>query len=199
MRLLPGDANVMTFVNGEALSVDNFGRLEKKRCELGVSIEVLAAAAEISWRTYERARAGERVTARTLKKLGRALRALERRRPAPKLDRPGAARVAYRGSLAVLAAMAGLDAAAIAAVDPRVPKPASAVWNAAIALQQRAVYLAVTEFGLPITLAAGAAGITKQGVSLWVRRVEDARDDPALDALLTRAAEFMAGELPWAA
>lgn len=45
-------------------------------------------------------------------------------------------------------------------------------------------YLAVTQFNLPQATVARALGKTRQCIVRQVRRIEDARDDPAFDTFL---------------
>ncbi len=52
----------------------------------------------------------------------------------------------------------------------------------------RAVYLMVTELGFTMTGVAGLVGVTKQAVSKSLRDIEDEREDPAIDALISRVA-----------
>lgn len=56
-----------------------------------------------------------------------------------------------------------------------------------------AIYLTATEYDRPGAWTARAAGVSKQAVSMILRAIEDARDEPETDALLARIAARAAG------
>jgi len=94
----------------------------------------------------------------------------------------------YRGVLGLVAAEMGLAPLPAVLADPRANRPNDPLWRAQANARGRALYLAVTEANLPMTLAGELAGITKQGVSKVLREIEDSRDDAATDALIERVA-----------
>ena len=53
--------------------------------------------------------------------------------------------------------------------------------------------LIVTELNVPLVMAAGFAGISKQAVSKSLRQIEESRDDPAIDHLLDEMAGLIHG------
>lgn len=94
----------------------------------------------------------------------------------------------YRGVLGFVAAEMRIDPLAAVLADPRANQPNNPTWRAQANARGRALYVAITEANLPMTLAGELAGITKQGVSKVLREIEDSRDDAAVDALLERVA-----------
>lgn len=110
-----------------------------------------------------------------------------------RLDARPILRLGYRGTLGLVAADMGLVALDAVLADPGANRPNDALWAAQSLARRRALYLAVTEANIPMTLAGELAGITKQGVSKALREVEDSRDDPAVDRLLDRIAAAVRG------
>lgn len=108
---------------------------------------------------------------------------------APRLEARPILTLGYRGVLGLTAATMGLDPLQAIAADPRGNRPSDPIWRGQAEARRLAVYLAVTEANLPMTLAGELAGMTKQGISKLLREIEDARDDPTLDRLLDRVAE----------
>jgi|GEM_PF-5888643 len=86
---------------------------------------------------------------------------------------------AYRASAAAAAIEGGVDAARIA--NPH-------VWcgHRIAKLGGVAQYLAVTAFGVPHRLLAESAGLDRRHMRRVCSRMEEARDDEATDALLSR-------------
>jgi len=158
--------------------------IEQKRLAKGLSREALAERAGITERALYYALAGIKIMrASTLRKLERAVEGY-RREPAAS---PEMARAAYRGLLAALAHEMGLEPADVVAADPRRERGSVA------RCRMRAFYLMVTEFDLTMTAVASLAGVTKQAVSKSLRDIEDEREEPQLDALLTRVARQVGG------
>ncbi|WP_180966794.1 hypothetical protein [Cohaesibacter celericrescens] len=101
--------------------------------------------------------------------------------------------VAYRMVLITLADKAGVNVAAVLADDPQSQDKQSPIKAAASLCRQRALYLIVTELNVPLVIAAGFAGITKQAVSKSLRQIEESRDDPHINALLDSMADLIHG------
>lgn len=95
----------------------------------------------------------------------------------------------YRGVLGLVAGEMGLAPLPAVVADPLANRPNDPLWRAQAQARARALYLAVTETCIPMSLAASLAGISKQRVSLALREIEDAREDPTVDRLLERVAE----------
>lgn len=66
-------------------------------------------------------------------------------------------------------------------------------WRAASLARQRAAYLANTAANIRQTAIAHAIGLSRAAVCIACRKVEAARDNPAVDALLDAAAKFVMG------
>lgn len=101
----------------------------------------------------------------------------------------------YRGFLAVLAREQGLDPEAVAASQPSLSKVSDPAWLAAARVRALAVYCTCVELDVPGRRVAQAAGMTKQAVSECLKRVEDLRDDPAIDALVERVSRLISGRV----
>lgn len=141
---------------------------------------------------------GRRLYPGTLARLRRALagKPAQVRTPPP----PVMIRTVYRGFMLAIAQefFPGLpaDAAAIEALaqDPALSANPNVKWAAAAKARSLAVYCTVIELNLPGAQVARAVGVTRQAVSVMLRRVEDLRDDPAIEALIGRAGEILIGK-----
>lgn len=69
-------------------------------------------------------------------------------------------------------------------------------FDRAFLARQYASYLTVTEYALPGAHVARVVGVTKQTLSESLRKVEDMRDAPEVEALLARIAARAAGRKP---
>lgn len=169
--------------------------LDQRRRSLGLSLNDLLAAAAVSMRTWYRLRAGH-VTPqrRTLVKLSRALDRLSGAAPAPP-PAPGMIAAFYRAAALFIAGELGADPA-LALGDEGQSCPQDPRWLKAARVRQLAFYLAHVELGVSLSALAAAVGTTKQRVHKAVGRVEDLRDDAALDGLLERTSAFLSGRQP---
>lgn len=156
-------------------------RIERRRQELCITHEELAAASGISDRTYRRIRHAGRAFGRHIISLRFALRTIAQRRQAALKsfevaeidgdDRVRAAIVALRGIRAVLVATDIVEG------DRRAIE----------------IYLLVTMCGVNQSTAAQACGCTKQNINKLLKAVEDRRDAPHFDTALSRLETIMEG------
>lgn len=103
------------------------------------------------------------------------------------MSRQAAVQLAYRGAVALMAAQGNLDPAEVLTANSQGGKCLAST------VRQRALYLIVTGFDVPLSQAALAAGISKQAVSKALRRIEDQRDDPEVDQMLDRLQNWLTG------
>ncbi|WP_139229323.1 hypothetical protein [Cohaesibacter marisflavi] len=156
------------------------------------SIAEICVLANVRVRQWYRWRAGQAIPRpSSLRRMERAIaqKAHEAKRAA--LYDRALSTTAYRMLLARLADVAGLNVALVLADNPQAQDKQSPARAAASRCRQRALYLIVTELNVPLVMAAGVAGISKQAVSKSLRQIEESRDDPAIDHLL----DEMAGEI----
>jgi hypothetical protein len=106
------------------------------------------------------------------------------------IKRQDAVHLAYRSAIAMMAWEHALDPAELMEKNLQGGKCLAST------LRQRAIYLTVIGFDVPLSQAAVAAGVTKQAVSKALRRIEDEREDPKIDALLTRLEVWLTGVAP---
>ncbi|CAA0096078.1 Uncharacterised protein [Starkeya nomas] len=178
-------------------STDPYGlrAIDARRRDMGVSLEALLAAARISARTWDYLRAGRtRPQPRTLIKLSRALDRLATGEPtAPP---PPMVAAFWRAAVLFLCAELGADAQIALAPDEGSSRPMDPAWMKAARARQLAFYLTHVELQVSLTALAEACRTSKQRVHKAARTVEDLRDDPSIDALLTRAAAAVTGKDP---
>lgn len=176
------------------LAPDSLAAIDARRQDLGLSVRLLAAEADMSERQYSNLLAG-RCTARasTLSRLRAALDRLSRRARTPE----GASVASlYRLALSIVCQADGLDVADVDAHPASRRATQDPAWSRAATLRRRAVYLSSAIAGLSQAAAARAAGMTPAAASLACRAIEEARDtDAALDALCTRLARDLTGAL----
>ncbi len=166
--------------------------LERERQARSVRQSDLASAAGVSLRTYARhVQSGRNDPKLTV----RLWRALARLAVSPGGDHLEAEliRATHRGFVAVLASDWGVTAAMVEAADPRLGATADATWRACAHVRQAALYLTNTTLGLKQKRLADVMGLTPAAVCLALKAVEDRRDDPTIDAALTRAARTITG------
>lgn len=90
-------------------------------------------------------------------------------------------------ALHLVAACTGVSADQMAGPERLGPRACRARWLA--------FYLAYITYGWPLERVAHAYGVNRATVASACRWVEDARDRPALDAVLDRLEEFARGAL----
>lgn len=174
--------------------LDEFDRIEKRRQEARIPQTKLAQAAGLSRSSY-RAYVARTRTPQSggLARLRRSLRQLE---AVEEKDMAGRIAVCvFRAHVLALAAELDLDGPALLAVDPR--DRTHPDFSNANHVRRLATYMTVTGLDVPSRYVARAAGVTKQAVSKWLPKVEDMRDDPAVDDLLDRVALTLGTETGW--
>ncbi len=143
--------------------------LETKRRRLGLSLEGLAARSGVPLRKLYRMRRAGRGQESDIRKLTFALRAAGRDVPAEC--------AAFGGGASSLQVAARLAYAGIfAAVAARVPEDHS---------RKVALYLLVAGANVPSATAGRVYGCSKQYVSKAMRQVEDLREDPEVNRILS--------------
>jgi len=172
-----------------AAAMARLDAVETRRKAIKLSQSDLCARAFVNCSTYRRALGGQILSApATLQKLERAIAEAERsaqvaaRTPLSAL---------FRSVLATVCLAAGAELDAVMAADPHDNRPRNPQWLAAMRLRAAALHFLVTEYDVAIAAAARAAGVSKQAASKALRQVEDRRDDPAFDALMSKLSNAM--------
>lgn len=187
MSLALGKSNCGAIVNRSPVA-----DLDDRRRALGIALHALLAAAGVGSRTWDYLRAGATVPQRrTLVKLSRALDQLAGAAPPP-APAPAVVAAFWRAAVLFLAHEVGADPARALGDDGQ-SCPQDPAWLAASRARQLAFYLAHVELRVSHSALAVAVGTTKQRVHKAVNRVEDLRDDDAIDALLERTSAFLSG------
>ena len=169
-------------------------KIERSSAEHGLSIASICATAKVRVRQWYRWRSGQAMPRpSSLRRMEKAI--AQHAQLQARLDRGEGAlpSVAYRMLLVTLAKDAGLDVTMVLTDDPREQDKQSPMRAAASLCRQRALYLIVTELNVPLVVAAGFAGISKQAVSKSLRQIEESRDDPAINAMLDGMALLIHG------
>ncbi|MFG1300338.1 hypothetical protein V5F49_11145 [Xanthobacter sp. V3C-3] len=182
----------IALAKSNAIALSTVAGVEARRATLGIDLGELCRAASVNPVTYWRALT-ERVTPqrRTLVKLARALDQLAGTAPPPP-PAPAVVAAFWRAAVLYLAHEVGADPARALGDDGQ-SCPLDPAWLAASRARQLAFYLAHVELSVSHSAIAAAVGTTKQRVHKAVNRVEDLRDDAAIDALLERASAFLSG------
>lgn len=169
---------------GQALSA-----IEGARINAGMSRDALALAAGMTERNYRRALSTLRARPETLARLQGAVGLARRKAAASPRDM-----IALRaGAAALVAPFYGVTASeALAPAGEE--KTGDALWLAAARARQAAIYLVHATLACSQAELGRAFGVSKVAIHLAVRAVEDRRDDPAFDALLTDAGRLLGGE-----
>jgi hypothetical protein len=94
----------------------------------------------------------------------------------------------HRLVMEAIARARGLDPAAVLATDFTVERGVNRAWVAASRVRAMATYVLVVELDVPRVALARAVGISRQAVHQALHRVEDLRDDPAIDSLIEQVA-----------
>lgn len=174
-------------------SLSTVSAIDGLRVASGHTVRALCTAANVGTATYRRLISGECAPQpRTLIKLSRALDRLaagEAASPPPDL-----VCATWRAAVLFLSAELGADADRALAPDDGVSRPFDPAWMRAARARQLAFYLVHVELQVSLTALGEACGTTKQRVHKAARTVEDLRDDPAIDALLNRAAAAVTGK-----
>lgn len=101
--------------------------------------------------------------------------------------------ILYRMSLALAALSLNLDPAQVQCSDPAAKKTVVKNWRDAAEARRIAQYVLNTGFGLKQADVARAAGVTKQAINQAVSEIENRRDDPAFDDLVSKVETWIIG------
>lgn len=99
----------------------------------------------------------------------------------------------YHAHLLAAAIELGIDAKLLGQLPRRGPPIHTRMFDTAFKARRIAIYLTVTEYDRAGKHTGLVAGISKQAVSALLREVEDSRDVPETEAMLTRIAARAAG------
>ncbi len=171
----------------------NFQQIDAERLRQGRSVLELSRTAGVAYSTYWFIRTG-RTTARksTLERYHAALNNAPRRTPQRAKHDHRLADL-YRAFAVIVAREMGVDPEAVLASNPRARANSCAKWRQAAHVRALAVYCVSVELGVEGASVGRAVGLTRQAVSTIRRRVEDFRDDPAIDALVERVGRMVSG------
>lgn len=184
-----------------ALSAQNgalFHKMEKiiEACaEGGFSIAQICQVAGVrdrQWRRWLKGQAMPRPS--NLRRMERAIKRFANERERERRGEQVVTPVAYRLILTMLAHKTGQRVEMVLGDDPHDQDKQSPEKAAASLCRQRALYLIVTELNVPLVVAAGFAGISKQAVSKSLRQIEESRDNQDVDQLLDDMAGLIHGE-----
>lgn len=171
-----------------------FEEIDAQRRRIGVSVPELCRRAKVNYSTWWRATTGRKSPRpSTLVRLRRGLNA-----PAsPRRPRDNATLIltTFRGYAAHFAILLGADPAIALASEPGKRSNASPAWRLAAEVRELAVYCTVVELDLRGAPVARAIGVTKAAVSQMLRRVEDDRSDPKVDAMVEAAGRLISGRI----
>jgi len=172
--------------------VPTFAELERRRRELGLSVSEMLAAARVHPETWWTGRAGNAATrAATLLKIAAALDLIAANRPpAP----PPALIAAFVRATEEIIRQTIRAPDLIAACNPRRDRKKPALVFPPSRLRVLAIYLANVELELPPPALARALHCQRQNIHQIARAVENLRDDPRVDAVLTEIAGVLRGD-----
>lgn len=163
--------------------------IDRRRAEIGLTHEAFCQRARISFWTWRDLRRG--AFAPTRKMLVRLETALASEPPPAKP--PAVIKSYHRLVMRMLAQALGRDPDAVAGVDLTVQRPQVPDWLEAARINNMAIYLTTVELEVENVAFARALGISREAVRKARARVEDLRDDPAIDALLTTITQQVRG------
>ena len=161
--------------------------VEAERRRREIPRDRLAAAAGLNPANYRRALRSGVARASTVRKLKTALRQIG---AADSADRD-LLRAVYRLHVAQLAPRFGVTVAAVLAADPRAGLTADREWTACRHVAQTAIYLINTSLGIRHREIARLLGLTPAAVCLALKSVEDRRDDPAFEQIVTEVEHLL--------
>lgn len=163
--------------------------IDAARVARGMSKSRLAALAQVSASYYSELLASRhQPSPAVVARLWQALRAHER--DASGGEGVAALRQLYVAHVALVAPLYAVTAEAVLSSDPRAGLTADDGWRRARHAAQAAMYAVNVVLGYRQASVARALGLTKAGVCLAVRAVEDRRDDPGLDGYFDRLARL---------
>lgn len=174
--------------------VHRMAKISSACVEQGFSIASICELAGVRDRQWYRWQAGQAMPRpSSLRRMERAIAQRTQEQKREELYQVSLSTTAYRMLLAQLADAAGLSVALVLTDNPQDQDKQSPARAAASLCRQRALYLIVTELNVPLVMAAGFAGISKQAVSKSLRQIEESRDDPDVDHLLDHMAGLIHG------
>lgn len=150
------------------MSAARLAAIEAGRQALGLSIERLAASAELSARHYFRLIDGYPASAEIVARLAYALR-----RRGMALSNGEAVGFAYDAALALVCAKLSLDPVAVKSFDPQRGATANSEWRRASHARQLAIYLVNTSGGVKQKALAQALDLTPAAICLALQSVGD--------------------------
>jgi transcriptional regulator with XRE-family HTH domain len=172
-----------------------FNEIDQQRRAAGLSMEVFCRNAHVSLLTYKRWKTGKTAKPK-LRTLARFKAALAGRGVGARAANPPSSDLVlqhFNAVLAICSHAAGLPMIDAIRIDTKANRPRNVDWLALMRIRQVAMYIVSTEGNVRGADLARALKISKQAVSKACRSIEDRRDEPAFDALLTRIAELMEG------
>lgn len=163
-------------------------RIERTRRERGISHDFLCRNANAAPRNWFRLVRGEQQPSDELiRRLEAALDMALPRQP------PAVIKSYHRLVMRALAQEKGLDPDAVLAVDLTRQRPQVPAWLEAARINNMAIYLTTVELQVENADFARAVGVSREAVRKARNKVEDLRDDPAIDALLNKVTQQVRG------
>lgn len=145
----------------------------------------LAGVSFWTWRDLQRG--NTKPTDATLKKLEAAFG--HARGPAP----PQILKSYHAVVVSLLADRSGFSRAVLQEMDFSVQRPLNPQWLAASRLNMMAIYITAVELQVENATLGRALGCTRQNIKKARDRVEDMREDPAIDALISGVTALVTG------
>lgn len=166
----------------------------KRADDANVTLQDLAAAAGVYVSTIYRMRKRDDLSRDQVLTLERALKQIERRQVALG-DTGRMSGIVYRSLLALVCQKLGVDPAMAQDADPAIHiRGRDAAWRKAAEARSAAIYLMNCGLNFRQCDVAPVVGLTKQAVSRAVRRVEDWREDPDFDRMMTKLERSLIGQ-----
>lgn len=163
--------------------------IDRRRAELGLSNEDFCRRAGVSFWTWRAIRRADFVPSRKMFNRLRAALIDPVAAPPP----PAVIKSYHRLVMRTLAQAKGLDPDAVLAVDLTVQRPQVPAWLEAARINNMAIYLTTVELQVENADFARAVGVTREAVRKARNKVEDLRDDPAIDELLNTVTQQVRG------
>lgn len=186
-RPMPLGSSTVAMPSGSSTVDPRIAAIERKRIAAGIGNEPFARAAGISFWTWRRLRRGENVpTDATLTKLEAAF-------DAPKGKKPRNVIAGFHRLVTSLVADAvGEPRAAVFAADMTRQRPQDPAWLKAARIQMMATYITAVELEVGNAELGRAIGQSRQAVQKARNKIEDLRDDAAIDAALVAVTAMVA-------
>lgn len=163
-------------------------KINQARKTAGLSHEEFCRRAKAGTRNWFRLVRGEqKPTPALLKRLNAALGDAQAARPRPVV------KAFHRLVMIEIARAQDFDVAVLLATDFSVQRPHVPDWLAASRIQSMALYITAVELEVGNAELARALGVSREAVRKARNKIEDLRDDAAIDALLNRVAQQVRG------